>query len=83
MPEYRQIGQEVWICESVQCLAPPSVYLVLQGKDAHFYPVRLVGVGESSLVELDLPIDDASSLERFEDLWSFCRGVSHFLLTFY
>ena len=82
MSEYKQIGQEVWICESVHCLAPPSVHLVLQGNDAHFYPTRLVGAGESSLVELDLPNDDASSLERFEDLWCFYRGVSHPSLTF-
>ena len=38
MPEYRTVGQEVWIREARQCSSPPRTYVILRGSDGRFYP---------------------------------------------
>jgi hypothetical protein len=39
MPEFRQVGQEKWLCETVQCEFPPLIHLVLREDDVLFLAI--------------------------------------------
>lgn len=59
------------IREAVFCIAPPSIYTVLQGNDAHFYPVRLIVVGDHLYVESFL-FNSSGGFESYEDALQTC-----------
>jgi len=82
MPEHEQISQETWIRETKRCLAFPSVYLVLQGEDARYYPVRRVVDGGNLLVELINLNGSVVSFEYYAEAVSFCRAYSSRLIHF-
>src|SRR5947209_2291186 len=76
MPEHKQVGQELWICEAAQCIVPPSTHMVLQGNDQHFYPARLVEVGSESLIDW-ISLDSClMGFEEHKEVLSFCRKIS-------
>jgi hypothetical protein len=76
MFEQKQMGQELWVCDPVQCSSIPSMHLVLQGSDGCYYPVRLIDVGESSSLEL-IYLDGALvGFESYDDALCFCQDIS-------
>jgi len=75
MPEYRQVGQELWIREPAECITPPSTHMVLQGNDQHFYPARLVEIGTETVIDWLHIDDDLMSFEQRKDALSFCRDT--------
>ena len=76
MFEQKQVGQELWVCNPVQCSSIPSMYLVLQGSDGRYYPVRLIDVGESSSLELVYLDGGLVGFERYDDAVRFYRDIS-------
>jgi hypothetical protein len=73
MPEYRRVGQELWIDEAAQCLAPPSMHMVFKGNDQRYYLVMVVELDEASCLDW-LGIDRSlMRFERLSDAWTFCR----------
>lgn len=72
----RRVGQEIWLTAPVECVAPPSVSLVLPGHDGRFYPLRLVEVGERSRLELIFLDGCLVSFESHAQAVAFCRGLS-------
>src|SRR5215813_3094095 len=76
MFERKQVGQELWVCDPVQCSSIPSMYLVLQGSDGRYYPVRLIDAGESSSLELVYLDGGLVGFERYDDAVQFCLDIS-------
>jgi hypothetical protein len=76
MSEQQQNSEEIWIRETVHCLVPPVVFVVLQGEDARYYPVRCVDEGSHSFVESIMRDSCVVSFERYLDALSFCRTLS-------
>jgi len=76
MAEQKQNSEEIWIRETVQCLIPPVVFVVLQGEDARYYPVRCVDDGSNSFVEPIMWDSGVVSFEHYLDALSFCRTLS-------
>lgn len=72
-----QIGQEVWIIESVQCIVPPSIYIVLRGIDMRFYPFHLTEAADISYSELTSLDIDTMNFTHFVDTLSFCQDTSY------
>jgi len=75
MPEYKQVGQEIWIREAAQCIVPPSTHMVLQGSDKHFYPVWLVETGAESMITWLYLESGLMNFEQHSDALSFCRKI--------
>ena len=83
MKEHMRDFQERLLRETVRCLVPPSVFLVLQGDDRRFYPVRYINAGGSSLIEPITFDGSVVSFEHYADAMSFCRALSARLISFY
>ena len=73
MPEYRQVGQEVWIRETVQCINSPSTYIVLQGSDTRFYPALFI---EENSIEVHFLDGKLTSFEHYEDALAFLSSLA-------
>jgi hypothetical protein len=72
MLEYKQVGQEVWLCDSVQCIAQPIVYGFLPGNDGRLYPVRLTESDIELLVEFASWENGFVSFDGYKDNTHFC-----------
>ncbi len=72
MLEYKRIGQEVWLCDSVQCIAQPVVYGFLPGNDGRLYPVRFTESDIELLVEFASLENGPVSFEGYKDAEFFC-----------
>jgi hypothetical protein len=77
MFEQKKMGQELWVCDPVQCSSIPSMHLVLQGSDGCYYPVRLIDVGESSSLELVYLDGGLVSFKSYDNAIHFCQDISH------
>jgi hypothetical protein len=73
MPEHKLVGQEMWICAPSLCVDIPSIYMILQGNETRFYPVRLVSRNENSCIELVYVDGSLVNFERYEDACLFVR----------
>ena len=73
MPEYRRVGQELWIDEAAQCLAPPSMHMVFKGNDQRYYLVTVVELDEESFLDWLGINRSLMRFERLSDAWTFRR----------
>ena len=54
MSEFRQVGQEIWLCEPVQCEFPPLIHFLLRENPTLFLAL-LHEDGDGGLVIEPLP----------------------------